>query len=216
MRDLVTDAAIRNAMVTHAAFGGSTNLLLHLPAIAHAAGAAPARRRRTGPRSIGRCRGSSTRCRTVRAITRPSQVFLAGAVPEVMLHLRRAGLLDTRALDSERNHARRAARRVGIVRAAASKLRARLKDEYRVDPDDVIMSPDAARGPRADARRSASRTAIWRRKDRVIKSTAIDPRVIDADGVYRQTGRAKVFLTRAGGDRGHQGATGSTPATCSC
>src|SRR5512144_3171746 len=37
-RDIVTDAAIRNAMVVHAAFGGSTNLLLHVPAIAHAAG----------------------------------------------------------------------------------------------------------------------------------------------------------------------------------
>src|SRR4029434_8000029 len=41
MRDIVTDAAIRNAMVTHAAFGGSTNLILHLPAIAHSAGLRP-------------------------------------------------------------------------------------------------------------------------------------------------------------------------------
>src|SRR3954464_5193576 len=37
-RDILTDASLRNAMVTHAAFGGSTNLLLHVPAIAHAAG----------------------------------------------------------------------------------------------------------------------------------------------------------------------------------
>ena len=37
MRDVLTDASIRNAMVVHAAFGGSTNLLLHIPAIAHAA-----------------------------------------------------------------------------------------------------------------------------------------------------------------------------------
>jgi putative YjhG/YagF family dehydratase len=36
--DILTDAAIRNAMVVHAAFGGSTNLLLHIPAIAYAAG----------------------------------------------------------------------------------------------------------------------------------------------------------------------------------
>ena len=36
--DVVTDAAVRNAMVTHAAFGGSTNLLLHIPAVAYAAG----------------------------------------------------------------------------------------------------------------------------------------------------------------------------------
>src|SRR6202035_6085190 len=37
-RDVVTDAAVRNAMMVHAAFGGSTNLLLHLTAVAHAAG----------------------------------------------------------------------------------------------------------------------------------------------------------------------------------
>ena len=47
------------------------------------------------------------------------QVFLAGGVPEVMLHLRALGLLDTRVLTVERQHARRAARCVGIVRSAA-------------------------------------------------------------------------------------------------
>src|SRR5262245_28079591 len=36
--DILTEAALHNAMVVHAAFGGSTNLLLHIPAIAHAAG----------------------------------------------------------------------------------------------------------------------------------------------------------------------------------
>ena len=36
--DIVTEASIKNAMVLHAAIGGSTNLLLHIPAIAHAAG----------------------------------------------------------------------------------------------------------------------------------------------------------------------------------
>ena len=37
-RDVLTQASLDNAMVAHAAFGGSTNLLLHLPAIAYAAG----------------------------------------------------------------------------------------------------------------------------------------------------------------------------------
>ncbi len=36
--DILTEDALHNAMVVHAAFGGSTNLLLHIPAIAHAAG----------------------------------------------------------------------------------------------------------------------------------------------------------------------------------
>src|SRR4029450_9461910 len=32
----------------------------------------------------------------------------------------------------------------------------------------------------------------------VIKSTAIDPSVVDADGVYRKTGPARVFTTEGG------------------
>ena len=60
LRDILTDAAMRNAMVVHAAFGGSTNLLLHVPAIAHAAGlrTPDGRRlaRRQSPRAaVGRC-----------------------------------------------------------------------------------------------------------------------------------------------------------------
>ena len=35
LKDIVTDASVRNAMIVHAACGGSTNLLLHIPAIAH-------------------------------------------------------------------------------------------------------------------------------------------------------------------------------------
>jgi dihydroxy-acid dehydratase len=37
-RDILTTASLRNAVVVHQATGGSTNALLHLPAIAHAAG----------------------------------------------------------------------------------------------------------------------------------------------------------------------------------
>src|SRR5262249_35238180 len=38
VREILTNESIENAMALHAAFGGSTNLLLHVPAIAHAAG----------------------------------------------------------------------------------------------------------------------------------------------------------------------------------
>ena len=59
-RDVLTDASVRNAMVLHAAFGGSTNLLLHLPAIAFSGRTQPAHAQRVGvgkPRSptIGGC-----------------------------------------------------------------------------------------------------------------------------------------------------------------
>jgi len=38
MRDILTSKSVENALTVHAAVGGSTNLVLHLPAIAHAAG----------------------------------------------------------------------------------------------------------------------------------------------------------------------------------
>ncbi len=92
--DVLTPAAIRNAMVLHAAFGGSTNLLLHIPAIAHAAKLRRPDRsdwaeiNRQVPRLVDALPNGPRNFATV-------QVFLAGGVPEVMLHLRRAGLLDT-------------------------------------------------------------------------------------------------------------------------
>ncbi len=91
--DILTSASIRNAMVVHAAFGGSTNLLLHIPAIAHAAGLPRPTvedwidvNRRT-PRLVDALPNGPNGHPTVR-------VFLAGGVPEVMLHLRALGLLD--------------------------------------------------------------------------------------------------------------------------
>ena len=92
-RHLVTEAALRNAMVVHAAFGGSTNLLLHIPAIAYSA---KLRRptvedwisvNRKVPRLVDVLPNGPVGHPTVR-------VFLAGGVPEVMLHLRGLGLLD--------------------------------------------------------------------------------------------------------------------------
>ena len=92
-KHILTDAALRNAMTVHAAFGGSTNLLLHIPAIAYHAGL---RRptvadwnavNRQVPRLVDALPNGPIGHPTVR-------VFLAGGVPEVMLHLRRLGLLD--------------------------------------------------------------------------------------------------------------------------
>jgi len=94
---ILTDAAIENAMVLHAAFGGSTNLILHLPAIAHAAGLRRptasdwAHVNRRVPRLVDVLPNGPRNHPTV-------QVFQAGAVPEVMLHLRREGLLNLSAL----------------------------------------------------------------------------------------------------------------------
>jgi putative YjhG/YagF family dehydratase len=189
-RDIVTDRAVRNAMVVHAAFGGSTNLLLHLTAIAHAAGLERPRVEdwievnRSAPRIVDVLPNGPVGHPTVR-------VFLAGGVPEVMLHLRRRGLLDLdaltvtgeplgRQLDWWEQSERRTA------------LRERLRAADGIDPDDVIMSPERA------AARGLTSTVTFPRgnlapEGSVIKSTAIDPTVVDADGVYRKTGPARVF-----------------------
>ena len=192
LRHILTHAAIRNAMVTHAAFGGSTNLLLHVPAIAHAAGlrrptaAEWAEVNRLVPRLVDALPNGPRYHPTI-------DVFLAGAVPEVMLHLRRAGLLDTRVqtvsgltLDEQLNAWEQSERR--------SRLRQRLRDVQRVDPDDVIMAPDVA------VARGLTSTICFPHgnlapEGSVIKATAIDPAVTDADGVYRMTGPARVFIT---------------------
>ena len=75
-----------------------------------------------------------------------------------------------------------------------TRLRQRLRDLDGVDPDDVIMSPEAA-----SARGLASTMCLpvgnLAPDGAVIKSTAIDPSVVDADGVYRFTGPAKVFVS---------------------
>src|SRR5689334_13371266 len=142
-RDVVTLSSIENAMVTHAAFGGSTNLLLHIPAIAHAAGLRRpdrsdwARINRLTPRLVDALPNGPRNHATI-------QVFMAGGVPEVMLHLRRAGLLETSArtvggttLDSQLDAWETSDRR--------QLLRSRLRDRDGIDPDHVIFSPDAAR-----------------------------------------------------------------------
>jgi putative YjhG/YagF family dehydratase len=191
-RDILTDAAIRNAMILHAAFGGSTNLLLHVPAIAHAAGLRRPTRadwehaNREVPRLVDALPNGPRNFATV-------QVFLAGGVPEVMLHLRRAGLLDTSVLTAtgdtlaqsldwwEQSERRRT-------------LKQRLLEIDGVDADEVILSPDRARS------RGLTSTVCFpvgnlAPEGSVIKSTSIDPSLIDADNSYRHEGPAKVFVS---------------------
>ena len=204
---IVTSAAIENAMLVHAAFGGSTNLLLHVPAIAAAAGLEPPavedwiRINRATPRLVDALpngpRGFAT-----------AQVFMAGGAPEVMLHLRRMGLLNGGVLtatgdtldatldwweSSERRHA----------------SRARLASAAAIDPDQVIMSPDAAR------RAGFTSTVVFplgnlAPQGSVIKATAIDPSVLDSDGVYRHRGPARVFTDERDAIRAVKGVAGKS------
>jgi len=191
MGDILTERSIRNAMTVHAAFGGSTNLLLHIPALAHAAGL---RRptiedwveiNRRVPRIVDVLPNGPKYHPTVRA-------FMAGGVPEVMLHLRRLGLIHVDALTV-------AGETVGQVldwwehSERRTRLRNRLMELDGVDPEDVIMSPETAR------RRGLTSTVTFPQgnlapEGAVIKSTSIDPSVVDLDGVYRKIGPARVFI----------------------
>lgn len=190
--EILTQAALENAMILHAAFGGSTNLLLHLPAIAHSAGLKRPTAQdwvalnRQIPRLVDCLPNGPRNYATV-------QVFLAGGVPEVMLHLRRAGLLNTTARTAS-----------GDTLAtcldwwAESYRRQRLRKELSaqdgIDADDVIMSPDRAKA------KGLSPTVCFpfgnlAPEGSVVKSTSIDPTVVDPDNVYRKRGRARVFIS---------------------
>lgn len=191
-RSILSAGSIRNSMTVHAAFGGSTNLLLHIPAIAFHAGLDRptvddwAAINRSVPRLVDALPNGPMHHPTIR-------VFLAGGVPEVMLHLRELNLLDLdvltvtgeplgRALDWWQSSEHR------------KRIRELLMTKDGVDPDTVIYSPARAR------ERGLTSTVCFPRGNlapdgSVIKATAIDPAVVDADGVYRHEGPAKVFTT---------------------
>lgn len=192
MRDILTDAAIRNAMMVHAACGGSTNLLLHIPAVAFAAG----RKRptvadwtevnRQVPRFVSVLPNGPVNHPTVR-------MFLAGGVPEVMLHLRKMGLLDLSVMTVSGHQ-------LGDVLNWWEKserretLRQLLKSRDGVDADDVIIPPAKAK------EQGLTSTVCFPLgnvcpEGAVIKATSIDPSVVDADGVYRKIGPARVFAS---------------------
>jgi xylonate dehydratase len=192
LADVLDDAAFFNAMAVHAAIGGSTNLLLHLPAIAFHAG----RKRmtvedwiavnRATPRFVDALPNGPANHPTIR-------VYLAGGVPEVAWHLREIGLLRSNArtmmgrtwdqiLDDWHGSERR------------KLMRDRLYESDGVDPDDVIMSPAVAK------KRRLRGTVVFPTGNlapggSVVKATAIDPSVLDADGVYRKIGPVRVFTT---------------------
>ena len=187
-RDVLTDDAIHNAMVVHAAVGGSTNLYLHLPAIAHAGGLT-----RPGveewrtvnaavPRLVDALPNGPKNYATV-------HVFLAGGVPEVMLRLAERGALRLDAttvagctLGDQLEWWEGSERR--------ERLRTRLYEIDGIDPDDVIRPAGSELGGTVTILGGdlAPDGAI-------VKSTAIRPDLLDADGWYRAEGSARVFTS---------------------
>ncbi|TWT35260.1 Dihydroxy-acid dehydratase [Posidoniimonas corsicana] len=205
--DIVTPAAIRNAMVVHAAFGGSTNLLLHIPAVAHAAGVPRPTLSEwidvncTTPRLVSVLPNGPVDHPTVR-------VFLAGGVPEVMCHLRELSLLDTSVLTAW-GETLDAVLDAWLTCERRERLRERLLSCDNVDPDEVIYSPARAReqgltGTLAFLRGNLAPDGA------VVKATAIDPSVITGDE-YHHVGPARVFTSERSAIAAIKGQGGTQP-----
>nr|WP_281270457.1 YjhG/YagF family D-xylonate dehydratase [Saliterribacillus persicus] len=193
-KDIVTDDAIYNAMVVHAAFGGSTNLLLHIPAIAHAAKCRipsiedwNAINKKT-PRLVSVLPNGPDHHPTVRA-------FLAGGVPEVMLYLRELGLLRENVLTVTGKTLKE-----NLDWWETSERRQKMKEHLRntdgVEPEEVIMSKEQA------AKKGLTSTVTFPTgnlapEGAVIKSTSIDASRLDDNQVYYHKSEAKVYTSEA-------------------
>ena len=202
---ILTQDAVFNAMVVHAAFGGSTNLLLHIPAIAHAAGLKmPTREEweninRQTPRLVNVLPAGKYST---------AHVYAAGGVPEVMLHLRKLGLLKEDCLtvtgktlgenlDVWEQGGKMYAWEAENKRDRRKQVRFNLQT-FNPDahPDKVILSPEAAN--KANMKSTLTfPTGNLAPEGALIKSGAIAPEMIDDNGIYYKKGVAKVFVSEA-------------------
>ncbi len=192
LNKILTQSALENAMLVFAAFGGSTNLLLHIPAIAHAAGLEPPtvedwkRINKLVPRLVDALPNGPRNFPTV-------QVYSAGGVPEVMIHLRDMGLLNTDVitvtgdtLDNNLNWWKESKRRIEIQK--------RLKKIDGINYNEIIMDADLAK------KSGMTSTIVFPSgniapQGAVIKATSIDPSLINEQGVYKHIGEARVFTS---------------------
>ncbi len=188
LSSILTEASLHNALVLHAAFGGSTNLILHIPAIAHAAGLPRPnvddwqRINRKVPRLVDALPNGPHGYATV-------QVFLAGGVPEVMLHLRDHGLLE---LDAPTVSGQTIGENLAWWEQSERRrlFRDKLTALDGIDPHDVIRPPGNAF--------PSTVTFIQGNlipDGAVVKSTAIDPDLLDDEGIFLHEGPARVFVS---------------------
>ena len=193
-KEILTDDAFENAMILHAACGGSTNLILHLPAIAHAI-------KRKMMKVDDWTRVNKMTPRLVDVLPNgpkgfPTSVFFsAGGVPEVMLKLRNEGLLNLKVktatgkmLEENLDWWEQSEKRQFV--------RNKLINSKNIHPNDVIHSAVRSK------KKNMTSTVTFplgniAPEGSVVKSTAIDKSVIDNDGVYRKTGQARIFISES-------------------
>ncbi|MDY5132791.1 YjhG/YagF family D-xylonate dehydratase [Actinotignum urinale] len=189
-RDYITDKAIENAMIMHAAFGGSTNLVLHLTAIAHSAG--------LNMPTVDDWASINKRVPRIVSVTPngpvhfpTGMVFKAGGVAEAMLRIRDLGLLHEdaltvtgRTLGENLDWWERSERR----RLCQESL---LRDNH-VRAEDIIMTPEGARenGLTSTVTFPVGNIAP---QGSIVKSTAIDPTVVGENGIFHHVGPVRMF-----------------------
>ena len=189
---ILSTASIRNAMITHAACGGSSNLIIHLAAIAYHAGLErPTVKEwdeinRLVPRLVDVLPNGPNGYST-------AQFFLAGGVPELMSKLKDLNLLELDTLTCTGNTLRKNLE-VWEKSHRRKRFRQMLWELDQVHPDDVIHSQEKA-ASKGMTSTLCFPTGNLAPQGSVIKSTAIDPSMLDQNGIYRQTGPAKVFTT---------------------
>jgi putative YjhG/YagF family dehydratase len=191
LADILTTGAFHNALAVHAAFGASTNLLLHIPAIAHCAGI---------PRpTVADWIAVNRRVRRIVDVLpngpryfKTVQVFLAGGVPEVMLHLRDAGMLNLDCLTVTGQTVRENLK-WWETSERRSRFREILHEADKINPDDVILSPDRA------ANLGMGSTVVFPMGNLAPHGSVIKIAAIDAgcwkDDIYNRTGPARVFTS---------------------
>ena len=189
---ILTPKAIHNAMITHAACGGSSNLIIHLAAITFHAGLERPnvkdwdRINRMVPRLVDVLPNGPTGHST-------AQFFLAGGVPELMIQLRALDLLE---LDAITCTGETLGKNLEAWESSErrKKFREILWQQDQVNPDDVIHTKEqaAAKGMTSTLSFPCGNLAP---EGSVIKSTSIDPSVLDKNGVYNLIGPARVFTT---------------------
>ncbi len=189
---ILSQASIRNAMIVHAACGGSTNLILHLTAIAYHAGLSRPgvedwdEINRMVPRIVDVLPNGPNNFTT-------AQLFLAGGVPEIMVKLKEKNLLDLEVLTvSGQALGENLAQWENSTRR--TRFREKLLELDGVHPDQVIMDFQSA------AKNGLTSTICFPSgnlapQGSVVKSTAIDSTVIDPDGIYRMTGPVRIFYS---------------------
>ncbi|MEX0320924.1 MAG: YjhG/YagF family D-xylonate dehydratase [Puniceicoccaceae bacterium] len=192
LKDILSDDAVYNAMVVHAAVGGSTNLVMHVPAIAHAAGLQRPSVddwhsiNKQVPRLVDVLPNGPEYFATV-------QVFLAGGVPEVMLQLRDLGMLRLDVLTVT-------GQTLGenLKWWEKSERRQRLKNKLLklddIDASRVIMSASKAKAAGLTGTVTFLKGNIAP-EGALVKSTAIAKERLDENGVFEHTGKAKVFTS---------------------